>query len=147
MFLIFVFSVQILSPKRGFPPIAVSPSVQLSYSETCYTLFLYIRNSKLCFRLAVLIFFFISKAERFLICSYFLDRTVQYHREQCQTEYNKNTLFHFLHSFSFEQHTQAATERCSTKKPFCNCATTNQKIPAKEFNFSLRLHASGLQLY
>ena len=103
MFLIFVFSVQILSPKRGFPPIAVSPSVQLSYSETCYTLFLYIRNSKLCFRLAVLNFFFISKAERFLICSYFLDRTVQYHREQCQTEYNKNTLFHFLHSFSFKQ--------------------------------------------
>ena len=147
MFLIFVFSVQILSPKRGFPPIAVSPSVQLSYSETCYTLFLYIRNSKLCFRLAVLIFFFTSKAERFLICSYFLDRTVQYHREQCQTEYNKNTLFHFFHSFSFKQRTQAATGRCSTKNRFCNCAKTNQKIPAKEFNFSLKLQASSLQLY
>ena len=49
--------------------------------------------------------FFIFEAEMFLICSYFLDWTLQCHKEECQTEYNKNTLFHFFHSFSFKQRT------------------------------------------
>ena len=80
----------------------------------------------------------------FLICSYFPDWTLQYHKEECQIEYNKNTLFHFFHSFPFKQRTSAATGRCSTKKRSCNFAKTNQKIPAKEFNFSLKLHDSSL---
>ena len=69
-----------------------------------YTLF-FIRTSKFCLRLAVLNFFFIFEAEMFLICSYFPDWTLQCHKEECQTEYNKNTLFHFFHSFSFKQRT------------------------------------------
>ena len=73
----------------------------------------------------------------FLSCSYFPDCTLQCHKEECQTEYNKNTPFHFFHSFSFKQRTQAATGRCSTKNRFCNCAKTYQKIPPNEFNFSL----------
>ena len=93
------------------------------------------------------IIFFIFVAEMFLICSYFPDWTLQCHKEECQTEYNKNTLFHFFHSFSFKQRTWAATGRCSTKKRFCKCAKTNQKIPAKEFNFLLKFNASSLQLY
>ena len=32
----------------------------------------------------------------FLICSYFADGTLQCHKEECQTECNKNTLFHFF---------------------------------------------------
>ena len=107
----------------------------------------FIRTSKFCLRLAVLDFFFIFEAEMFLICSYFSDWTLQCHKEECQTEYNKNTLFHFFHSFSFKQRTKAATGRCSTKNRFCNCAKINQKIPAKEFNLSLKLHTSSLQLY
>ena len=111
------------------------------------TLFLFIRTSKSCLRLAVLTFFFVFEAEMFLICSYFGDWTLQCHKEECQTEYNKSTLFHFFCSFSFKPCTMAATGRCSTKKPFCNCAKTNHKIPKNEFNFSLRLHASSVQLY
>ena len=52
----------------------------------------------------------------FLICSYFPDWTLQSDKEECQTEYNKNTIFHFFQSFSFKQRTWAATGRCSTKK-------------------------------
>ena len=73
-----------------------------------YTLF-FVKTNKFCFRLAVLnfffLFFFIFEAEMFLICSYFLDWTLQCHKEECQAEYNKNTLFHFFHSFSFKQRT------------------------------------------
>ena len=65
--------------------------------------FFFIRTSKFCLRLAVLIFF-IFEAEMFLICSYFPNWTLQCHKE-CQTEYNKNTLFHFFHSLSFKQRT------------------------------------------
>ena len=57
--------------------------------------FFFIRASKFCLRLAVLNFFFIFEAEMFLICSYFPDWTLQCHKE-CQTEYNKNILFHFF---------------------------------------------------
>ena len=70
---------------------------------TSYTLF-FIRTSKFCLRLAVLYFFFIFEAEMFLICSYFHVWNLQCHKE-CQTEYNKNTLFHIFHSFSFKQRT------------------------------------------
>ena len=65
-----------------------------------YTLF-FVRTSKFCLRLAVLNFFSFLR----LKCSYFPDWTLQCHKEECQTEYNKNTLFHFLHSFSFKQRT------------------------------------------
>ena len=101
-----------------------------------YVLFFYIRTSKFYLRLAVLNFFFIFEAKMFLIYSYFLDRTLS-----ITTEYNKNTLFHYFHSFSFKQGTNTATGRCSTKNRFFNCAKTNQKIHAKEFNFSLKLQA------
>ena len=60
-----------------------------------HTLFFFIRTSKL-------FFFFIFEAEIFLICSYFPDWTLQYHKEECQTEYYKNTLFHFFNFFSFK---------------------------------------------
>ena len=63
----------------------------------------FIRAGKFCLRLAVLNFF-IFEAEMFLICSYFPDWTLQCHKE-CQTEYNKNTIFHFFHYFSFKQRT------------------------------------------
>ena len=66
--------------------------------------FLFIRTSKFCLRLAVLIFFFIFE-EMFLICSYLPDWTLQCHKEECQAEYKENTLFHFFHSFSFIQRT------------------------------------------
>ena len=59
----------------------------------------FIRTSKFCLKPAVLNFFFIFETEMFLICSYFADWTLQCHREECQTEYNKNTLFHFFHFF------------------------------------------------
>ena len=62
----------------------------------------FIRTSKFCLRLAVLNFFFLFEAEMFLICSYFPDWTLQCHKEECQTEYDKNTIFHFFHSFSFK---------------------------------------------
>ena len=58
----------------------------------------FIRTSKFCLRLAVLNFFSFLR----LKCSYFPDWTLQCHKEECQTEYNKNTLFHFFH-FSFKQ--------------------------------------------
>ena len=45
------------------------------------------------------------EAEMFLICFYFPDWTLQCHKEEFQAEYNKNTLFHFFHSFSFKQRT------------------------------------------
>ena len=37
----------------------------------------------------------------FLICSYFPDWTLQCHKEECQTEYNKNTIS-FLSFFFFQ---------------------------------------------
>ena len=80
----------------------------------------------------------------FLICSYFPDWTLQCHKEECQTEYNKNTLFLFFHSFTFKQCTEASTGKCSKKSRFCNCAKTNQRIPAKEFNLSLKLQLATL---
>ena len=70
-----------------------------------YTLFFYIRTSKFCLRLAVLNFFFIFEAEMFLICSYFPYWALRCYKEECQIEYNKKTLFHFFHSFSFKQRT------------------------------------------
>ena len=64
----------------------------------------FIRTSKFFLMLAVLFFFFfIFETEMFLICSYFPDWTLQCHKEECQTEYNKNTLFYFFHSFSVKQ--------------------------------------------
>ena len=67
-----------------------------------YTLFFYIRTSKFCLRLAV-VNFFIFETEM-LICSYFPDWNLQCHKEECQTKYYKNTLFHFFHSFFQEAH-------------------------------------------
>ena len=64
------------------------------------TLFFFIRTSKFCLRLAVLNFF-IFEAEMFLICSYFPDWTLQCHKEECQTKYDKNALFHFFHFILF----------------------------------------------
>ena len=117
--------------------------VSLSVSKSTDYTFFSIRTSKFCLRLAVLNFFSFLR----LKCSYFPDWTLQCHKEECQTEYNKNTLLHFFHYFSFKQRTKAATGRCSTKNRCCNCAKTNQKIPAKEFNCSLKLQDSSLQLY
>ena len=74
-------------------------------TDSWYTLFFYTRTSKFCLRLVVLNFFFIFEAEMFLICSCFPGGTLQYHKEEYQTEYNKSTLFLFFHSFSFKQHT------------------------------------------
>ena len=63
--------------------------------------FFYIRTSKFCLRLAVLNFFFIFEAEMFLICSYFPDWTLQCHKEECQCEYYKNTIW-FISFFFFQ---------------------------------------------
>ena len=63
-----------------------------------YTLF-FIRTSKCCLRLAVLNFSFVFEAEIILICSYFPTEPYNVLQEECQTEYNKSTLFHFFHSF------------------------------------------------
>ena len=56
----------------------------------------------------------------FLICSYF---------PKCQTEYNKNMLFHF------SPHRQPLR---GVLHKIGSATKTNQKIPAKEFNFSLK---------
>ena len=62
----------------------------------------FIRTSKFCLRLAVLFFFFhFWEAEMFLTCSYFPEWTSQCHKEECQTEYNKNTIS-FLSFFFFQ---------------------------------------------
>ena len=55
-------------------------------------------------KIPILIFFFIFEAELFLICSYFPDWTLQFRKEECQTEYYKNTIS-FLSFFSFKQRT------------------------------------------
>ena len=65
----------------------------IEYTFGTYTFF-FIRTSKLLF-----FFFFIFEAEIFLICSYFPDWTMQYHKEECQTEYYKNT--HYFISLIF----------------------------------------------
>ena len=75
------------------------------YQSSLFITLFFIRTGKFCLRLNVLNFFFIFEAEIFLICSYFPDWTLQCHKEECQTEYYKNTLFHFFHSFSFKQRT------------------------------------------
>ena len=41
----------------------------------------------------LLIFFFIFEAEMYLSCSNFPDWTLECHKEECRTEYYKNTLF------------------------------------------------------
>ena len=74
-----------------------TPLIMFSWS----TLSFFIKTSKFCLRLAVLNFFSFLR----LKCSYFPDWTLQCHKEEFQTEYNKNTLFHFFHSFSFKQRT------------------------------------------
>ena len=38
----------------------------------------------------------------FLICSYLRDSTLQCHKEECQTEYNQNTLLTFRSLFFFQ---------------------------------------------
>ena len=95
----------------------------------------FIRTSKFCFMLVALNFFFIFETEM-LLNSLFPQLNLAIPQRRCQTEYYKNTLFHFFHSFSFNQRTSAATGRCFTKNRFYNCAKTNQKILAKEFHFS-----------
>ena len=42
---------------------------------------------------------------RNFIDGHFPDWTLQCYKDECQIEYNKNTLFHFLYSFSFTQRT------------------------------------------
>ena len=102
--------------------------ISMSNSKEVFDHSFFIKTSTFSLRLAVLIFFFffffIFEAEMYLICSYFPDWTLQCHKEECQTEYNKNTLFHFFHYF-------LSSRGCSTEKPFCNCAKTDQKIRSK----------------
>ena len=76
-------------------------------------------------------FFFIFEAEMFLIC-YLPDWTFQCHKEECQTEYNKNTLFHFFQAAHIGSHWEVFCKKSILQK-------TSQKIPAKEFNYSSRL--------
>ena len=68
-----------------------------------YTLF-FIRTSKFCLRLAVLNFFFHFWSWNVLNLFLFSRLNLQCHKE-CQTKYNKKTLFHFFHSFSSKQRT------------------------------------------
>ena len=79
----------------------------------------------------------------FLICSYFPTEPCNAKKKNVRLSTIKTHYFTFFIISFFKQRTQAATGRCSTKYRFCNCAKTNQKIPAKEFNFSLNLQASS----
>ena len=105
----------------------------------------FISTSKFCLRLAVLIFF-IFEAEMFFICSYFPDWTLQGHKEECKTDTIKIHYFIsfilFLSSSAYRQPLGDVLQKIGSAT-----AKTNQKIPAKEFNFSLKLHTSSLQLY
>ena len=107
-----------------FPALA---QIMMSYLAKLYTANVHLlhsffmRTSRFCLRLAVLnIFSFLRlKCSEFVLIS---------PTEPCNAT-KKNvrlstikTLFHFFHSFSFKQRTQAATGRCSTKKRFSNCA-------------------------
>ena len=83
----------------------------------------------------------------FLICYYFLYWTSECYKEECQAEYNKKHTISFLPFFSFQAAHIGSHWEVFYKKRFRNYAKTNQKIPAKVFNFSLKLHASSLQLY
>ena len=92
-----------------------------------YTLFFY-KNQYILFEAGCSYIFFIIDAEMFLICSYFPDWTLQYHKEECQT---------FVLFLSSRAHRQSQGGVLQ-KNRFSSCAkNTNQKIPAKEFNFSL----------
>ena len=66
------------------------------------TLFFY-KNQQILFEAGCSFFFFFHfwEAEMFLTCSYFPDWTSQCHKEECQTEYNKNTIS-FLSFFFFQ---------------------------------------------
>ena len=75
------------------------------------TLFFY-KNQQILFEAGCSFFFFFFhfwEAEMFLTCSYFPDWTSQCHKEECQTEYNKNTIS-FL-SFFFFQAVQIGSQR------------------------------------
>ena len=119
-------------------------SLQSEFGAIPITLFFFIRTSTFCLRLAVLYFFFFSR----LKCSYFPDWTLQCHKEECQTAYNKNTLnfisfILFLSSSAHRQPLGGVLQKNSSPtvlKPI-------KKIPAKEFNFSYKLQASCVQLY
>ena len=69
---------------------------------------------------------------------------MQCHKE-CQTAYNKNKLFHFISSFFFQAAQIGSHYEVVYKKSVLQ--QYYNQIPAKELNFSLKLHASSLQLY
>ena len=109
---------------------------------TDYTLF-FIRTSKF-WSCLFLFFFFIFDAKMFLICSYFPNWTLQCHKkEECQTEYNKNMLFHFS---PHRQPLRGVLHKIGSATK----TNQNQKIPVKEFNFSfksatlLKLNSTGI---
>ena len=97
--------------------------------------FFFIRTSNFCLRLAVLIFFFSYLR---LKCPSFPDWTLQCHKEECQTEYNKNTLFHSFILFL----------SCSAlRQPLPMGGVLQKLLLQLEFNFLWKLQASSLQLY
>ena len=93
-----------------------------------------------------LILFFIFEAEMFLICFCFPNEPCNATKKNVWLSTIKTHCFtSFILFLSSSTHRQQLG--VLQKKRFCNCAINNQKIPAKEFNFSLKLHASSLQLY
>ena len=103
--------------------------------------FLLIRTSKFCLRLAVLNFFSILrlKCSKFVVISPTEPSNATKKNVRLSTIKTHYFIF-FILFLSSSTHRQALGGVVQ-KKWFCNCAKANQKIPAKEFNFSLKLRA------
>ena len=83
-------------------------------------------------RLPVLNFFFIFDAEMFLICSYFPNWTLPCHKEECQTEYHKNTPYFisfilFLSNSAHRQPLETTISPVSIKKTLYQCHSSYTK--------------------
>ena len=109
--------------------------------------FLLIRTSKFCLRLAVLNFFSILrlKCSKFVVISPTEPSNATKKNVRLSTIKTHYFIFFilFLSSSTHKQPLGGVLQ----KNWFCSCAKANQKIPAKEFNFSLKLRASSLQFY
>ena len=116
------------------------------------TLFLYIRTSKFCLRLAVLKFFSFLRlkcSNLFLFAQ--LNLAMPQRRMSDWVGMIKIHCFILFLSGSTHDMTYMSCHRqplggVLQKNWFCNCAKTNQKIPMKEFNLFIKVEGF-LQLY
>ena len=110
------------------------------------TLFFFVRTSKFCLRMAVLDFFSFLR----LKCSQFVVSPTEPCNPTKKNARLSTIKTHYFTSFILFLSSSAHRQPLGgvlRKKRFCNFAKINEKIPATEFNFSLELHASSLQLY